>query len=59
MSPKNDQTISDRDAPAHQIIQFVRSLFFINKHVFHHLKLDIVLAIPDSNEQTIQQHMGE
>ena len=38
----------------YEIIQCVRSLFFINEHVFHHLRLAIVLAIPTLNELKIK-----
>ena len=32
------------------IIKYWRYLFFININIFHHLKLEIALAIPASNE---------
>ena len=33
------------------IIYFQTSLFFINSNIFRHLKLEIALAIPASNEE--------
>ena len=36
------------------IFQDWRCLFFINMNIFHHLKLEIALAIPASNEGKIQ-----
>ena len=35
---------------ANQIFHFGRCLFFINSHIFRHLKLEIALAIPALNE---------
>ena len=44
------------------IIQYWTCLFFTNINIFHHLKLEIALAIPDQNDdkykQTIQLHSG-
>ena len=33
----------------HHLIQLAKYQFFINKHIFRHLKLEIVLAIPVLN----------
>ena len=41
---------------------FVTCIFFINRHIYRHLNLEIVLAIPALNgekqKQTIQQGTG-
>ena len=47
---KIDQIFSGRCSEANQIFQFGRCLFFINRNIFRHLKLEIALAIPASNE---------
>ena len=33
------------------IIYFLTCLFFINSNIFRHLKLEIALAIPGSNDE--------
>ena len=45
---KIDKIFSGR-CSANQIFQFGRCLFFINRNVFRHLKLEIALAIPALN----------
>ena len=35
---------------ANDLFQFGRCLFFINRNIFRHLKLEIALAIPALNE---------
>ena len=49
---KIDKIFSGRRS-ANQIFQFGRCLFFINRNVFRHLKLEIALAIPAINEWKI------
>ena len=39
------------DSKVHQIIKYWRCLFFININIFRHLKLEIALAIPASNDE--------
>ena len=36
---------------ANQNVNFHTCLFFINSHIFRHLKLEIALAIPASNDE--------
>ena len=38
------------------ISKYLRCLFFVNINVFRHLKLEIVLAIPVSNEWKIKAY---
>ena len=38
----------------HKIIHFKKCLFFMNSNIFPHLKLEILLAIPTSNEGKIE-----
>ena len=35
-------------------IQFCRCLFFINGHIFRHLKLEFTFAVPALNERKIE-----
>ena len=42
--------ISSSRCSANQIFQFGRCLFFIDRNIFRHLKLEIALAIPALNE---------
>ena len=49
MSLKMDNMVCGR-CPISQIIQFKRCLFSKNINIFHHLKLEIALAIPASND---------
>ena len=44
-----DKKLSGR-CSANQIFHFGRCLFFINSHIFRHLKLEIALAMPALNE---------
>ena len=48
------------DAQLLKMLIFTHVYFFMNSHIFHHLKLEIALAIPASNDEkntfeTIQQ----
>ena len=53
MSLKMDNIVCGRCSVS-QITQFRRCLFSKNINIFCHLKLEIALAIPASNEEKIQ-----
>ena len=44
-------TIAYRRCSLNQMIQLGRWLFFTNKNIFHHWKLEIASAIPASNDE--------
>ena len=48
------KSLSIHRRPAHEIIQYPKCLFFIGKHIFCHLKMEIALAIPALNEWKIK-----
>ena len=50
MPLKSTKIFGDR-CSVNQYVNFQNCLFFINSNIFRHLKLEIALAIPASNDE--------